>query len=223
MENGLTDELEFVDRVVKSGAELRECMDQLIAYCEEQCPGTAWEAVRALDIDEDIENLTTRLKIILAAAPPPQDIRAYWFGIYNPDTEDGPSCALYVSGAPRFDQDDETFDWACPAEDSYLPEDRFLESRVLHELYQILQESGLHTFPKPCKREGLCGGENHCWLGDYVLSLGYSCLAVREICTNLVEDLVSPEGSTITIAVGYDSGDGIVIGSIEGDEGSAAE
>jgi hypothetical protein len=202
MENGLTDELEFVDRVVKSGAEIHDCMEQLIAFCEEQCPGTAWEAVRALDIETDIENLTARLKIILAAAPPPLNIRAYWFGIYNPDTEEGPSCALYVSGAPRFDPDDETFDWACVTDDSYLPVERFLQSSVLHELYQILQESGQYDFPRPCKRKGLCGGVNHCWLGDYVLSLGYSCLVVREICTNLYADLVSRDGYSITTGVG---------------------
>jgi hypothetical protein len=218
MENGLTDELELVDRVVNSGADVRECMEQLIAHCERQCPGTAWEAVRALDIEDDIENLTTRLKMILAAAPPPPSIRAYWFGVFNTDTEQGPTCALYVSGAVRYDPDDEMFDWACPSDDSYLPADRFLESRVLHEMYQILQESGQYEFPKRCKRKGLCGGGNHCWLGDYVLSLGYACLAVREMCTNLVHDLVSPEGAVITIAVGYDSGDGIVIGAIGGED-----
>lgn len=43
----------------------------------------------------------------ISQEPFPDDIQAWWFGLYEP-------YGIYVLGSTEFDEQDEYFEWACP-------------------------------------------------------------------------------------------------------------
>jgi hypothetical protein len=51
-------------------------------------------------------------------------------------------------------------------------------------------------------------------IGEYVLCLGYACLAVKHLCEVVPPDLWLGSKDKRAIAVGFDSGDDILIGEI---------
>lgn len=50
----------------------------------------------------------------ISQEPFPDDIQAWWFGLYEP-------YGIYVLGSTEFDEQDEYFEWACPKDDDFYP------------------------------------------------------------------------------------------------------
>ena len=183
---------EFVKRTIESGSGVADGMMGLIGYCEKKKPNVVWKKIRRLNF-RDAEGLREWLVELLSAEPPANEIKAFWFGLFNPALDDGRvSCCLYVSGSTRFDE----ADWACWADDSYAPDGRYADSKVLDEIYSLTNEKGVGD------------------IGEYVLCLGYACLAVKHLCETIPSELLFGSRGTRAVAVGFDSGDEILIGDV---------
>lgn len=215
MSNDLLKHFEFVQQVVKSHTSVPDGMTELVGYCEASCPISVWDRILRLDFAKDVACLQAWLSHVLSDEPPAENIKAFWFGLFNPVIAGQTSCDLYLSGSVEFDPEDETHDWACWTDESYLPNGRYAKSQVLHEIYYIVHQSGQPVFPYPCKRRGLCSGNYSCWLGEYVLCLGYACLSLKEVLQSIEPTLLLGKARTRAVVVGYDSGDAILMGNID--------
>ena len=183
-------------RITYSASSVTKGMNALLDYTAQAQPSAMWEVLRRLDYEEDAAALRAWLRQVLTEEPPPQGVRAYWFGIFNPVVDEEVSCAFYVSG-PTEDYTPDTLDWACWTDETYLPQDRYAPSPVLHALYRAAQ--------------GVDGAE---LLGEYTLCLGYACLAVAEVMRSLDPVLFLGDADERPVAVGFDEGDGLPLGTV---------
>ena len=176
---------DFIDNLVKVSPNVSSGMTSLLDYCESKSSNSVWLKIREMDFGADVQHLSNWLNQILTVEPPSDEIKALWFGLYNPVKNGKTSCKLYVSGSVT--QPDKP-DWAVWNEKSYLPERRYADSTVLPEIYAILTENDMQ----------------YDW--EYILCLGYACLAVKTICDPFVF-----EQKELAIAVGFDEGDYIFV------------
>jgi hypothetical protein len=184
----------YTENVVKSAKSVSAGMTELIDFCETNMPNPVWASIRKLDFESEVTRLHIWLEQVLTQEPPDKEINGFWFGVFNPELEDEQiGCDFYVSGSTRFDPNDETGDWSTWEDDSYLPEDRYANSQILNEIYRLVNESGTTE------------------IGEYILCLGYTGLAVKQLCAALNPALLRGERETRAVAVGFDEGDFIVI------------
>ena len=103
---------------------------------------------------------------------------------------------IYVCGSKRFDPNPDDNNWACgPA---WWPEDRYAQSSILARIYRTAY-----------RKNGL--GNN----AEYPLCLAYGALAVRELLRQLEPDLILQSSKSLGIAVGFDSGDFVLVGKLD--------
>jgi len=183
-------------RITFSASTVAEGMSALIDLTAQAEPSAKWDELRSLDYEGDALTLRGWLAGVLAAEPPASDVKAYWFGVFNPVVDDEASCEFYVSGATE-DYTPDTLDWACWTEETYLPQDRYAPSQVLPALYRTAQ-----------------GVEDAELLGEYTLCLGYVCLVVMAMARSLEPRLFLSGAAPRRIAVGFDAGDGLLLGTV---------
>lgn len=176
------EDLEYIEQVVRSETNVQTGFSRLLSYCQAKWQHDIWQRIARLNVEDDVEQLSIWLKQLFAKEPPHDNIKAYWFGLFNHILENGEvTCGLYVSGSTQFDSS--TSDWACWDEDSYLPEGRHANSLILRQIYSLVSDTKVAL------------------VGEYMLCFGYSCLTVKYIFGN------SPKPAV----VGFDSGDFIAI------------
>ena len=179
-----------------SASNVTDGMTALIDYTAQAQPSAKWDELRFLDYQADALALRDWLTGVLADEPPAPNVKAYWFGVFNPVVEDEASCGFYVSGATE-DYTPDSLDWACWTEETYLPQDRYAPSQVLPALYRTAQRM-----------------EDAELLGEYTLCLGYVCLAVMEMARSLEPRLFLGGAEERPIAAGFDAGDGLLLGLV---------
>ncbi len=192
-------------RITFSASTVADGMSALIDYTAQTQPSTEWDELRSLDYQGDALALRGWLAGVLADEPPASDVKAYWFGVYNPVVDDEASCGFYVSGATE-DYTPDTLDWACWMEGTYLPQGRYAPSQFLPALYRTAQ--------------GVEGAE---LLGEYTLCLGYVWLAVMAMARSLEPRLFLGSAEERPIAAGFDDGDNILLGTVRKTGWSPAE
>jgi hypothetical protein len=182
---------EFIKRTIESGNDVAAGMTELVGYCKKKKPNVVWKEIRQLDFRDDVERLGKWLVEVLSTEPPANEIKAFWFGLFNPVLDDGRvSCCLYVSGSTRFGE----IDRPCWRDDSYVPDGRYADSKILNEIYSLTNEKGLGD------------------IGEYVLCLEYACLAVKHLCETIPQELLLGLNDKRAVAVGFDAGgDGILV------------
>ena len=186
-----------IEGVVRDSASVEDGMAQLIRHCDVSWPHDVWERIGGLDWGGDLRYLTEWLGAVIQQEPPAAEVKAYWFGLFNPTLETGePTCGLYISGSTRYSETDLDMEWACWDDDSYLPEARYARSTALEGIYRLLSESGEPDLAAA---------------GEYTLCLGYAALAVRAACRSADPALLA-RGCERPVVVGFDSGDWIVLG-----------
>ena len=188
-----------VEAVMSAGDSLDAGMASLIDFCAEHEQWRGWGALRKLDFSADQKRLHRWLKRLLTKEPPPKAIKAYWFGLFNPVVGGKTTCGLYVAGAKHFDANDESFEWAC--DPAYFPDGRYAESQVLDEIYRTV-----------CKAKGSVSS-----YGEYVLRLGFVGLVAKALATTIEATTWLGTTRSRVIAVGFDSGDGVLVGSVTKD------
>jgi hypothetical protein len=183
-----------IERLVRNKTPLVAGMHTLLDFCQKLQPSPRWKKLYQLNYEEDLLNLAFWLETVLLVEPPPKSITGYWFGLFNPILEDGvPTSCLYLAGSKLFDPEMKEPDWACDAD--YLPEERYLDSAVLTEIYRTVSKG----------RSGI--GE----LGEYTLCLGYAALAMAACCRSPLRDLLVGKAASRGVVVGFDGGDEILI------------
>lgn len=194
MASDMVEAHEHVKAVVDRAANVRAGMEQLLSYCARLQPFEGLAAMAALDFEDDQKLLRKWLVEVLTDEPPPEWIKAFWFGLADRAIDNGgTTCCLYVSGSTEYDPQDQAFDWASDPE--YFPDRRYAPSRVLDAICQRLSSAN------PEARQ----------LARYVLCLGYAALAVREVCNSIEAGLLVGEAGPRAVAVGFDAGDGLGI------------
>jgi hypothetical protein len=101
-------------------------------------------------------------------------------------------------GSDGFDAADEQCLWA--VESTYKPRAGTVDSTVLDAIYLQVQAAG----------------QDVAAFGEYMLGLGYACLAVRDTCDSLRTQLLAG-ASDRGIAVGFDCGDAVLFGAHRAD------
>ena len=182
--------------VLASDISLAEGMARLIDFCADQESWRGWLALRQLDFAADERRLKRWLVGVLTKEPPQKSVKAYWFGIFNPIVEDKATCGMYLAGSKIFDAADETFDWACGPD--YFPNGRYAESQVLDEIYR-----------KVDKAKGSVSE-----YGEYVLCLGFGGLIIKTLANTIDVETWLGNLNSRAVAIGFDSGVGILMGSI---------
>lgn len=182
----------FVEDVAQSDRDVNEGMGDLIAYCQKRWPSNVWATLRGFDYDRDVSNLSRWLRGLLTAEPPSSEVQAFWYGLFNPVLANGQvRCGLYLYGSTEYEKD--SADWACLTEETYAPKGRYANSLILHQLYQAVAETEVAS------------------VGEYMLCLGYAALAVKAIHYRACKDVLLTEQALLPVAVGFDSGDYIVL------------
>ena len=183
---------------VRQPSSISQAMSEVIDVCQKSVPHKDWERLRDLPYD-DIYLLNEWFNGLLKSDPISEDIRGLWFGLFNPIYDDEPSSDMYFSGSVEYDESDEDFEWACTVE--YLPEGRYARSSILNDIYQIAYSS----------EHGL---KNN---AEWTLALSYATLAVKHLLTTVDPELIVRHKHDIGIAVGFDSGDAVQLGTMRMD------
>ncbi len=179
-------------------------MNSLLDYCDTGYPSPVWDGLRSLDYEADVAALRTWFWQVLEAEPPSPNVKGFWFGLFE-SLEDGvPIYILYVSGSVE-EYTSENEGWACWKDDSYLPENRYSNSQILKTLAPVL-----HSEPDAVE------------LGEYVLCLGYACLAVPLLMQTLSPDLLLGGAERRAVTVGFDEADVNLLGYVTSQGWSSA-
>jgi hypothetical protein len=93
-----SDDLAYIREVMETALDTKSGFALLVDYCQAKWPHELWHKLRLLDVDGDIEQLLYWLTHVFATEPPPDTIKALWFGLFNPslgpDVDDA-SCDIY--------------------------------------------------------------------------------------------------------------------------------
>jgi hypothetical protein len=185
-----TQDKEFIQKVLGYSHSTQPSMNFLLEYCADSTESIAWRKISELDFEKDVKHLQNWLRKTLTAQPPAEFIQAFWFGLTNPVLNDGEtSCDLYVSGSIHFDTNDPTGAWTHLDPTFYLPKGCYAQSAILDRIYYMIHQYGV-VDP-----------------GEYVLCLGYACLAVRAACSQIEKHLLYGFSGPRPIAVGFENGD----------------
>lgn len=189
-----------------------ESMSILIDKCEKAHPHSDWQVLRSLPFG-DLSPLLNWLRLPFQEEPATSLLRGLWFGLFNPCRDDGsPTADIYVCGSDRFDPDPEDNNWAVGPD--WWPESRYALSTVLDDVYRIAYRQN-----RPAAEQNGCLGND----AEYPMCLGYGCFAVRETLTLVEPSLILGKSDALGIAVGFDSGDFVLLGEFTKDGLSPTE
>lgn len=182
-----------VHELVRKAPRLRDAWTELVDYARD-CEGDPfWRSLAEIDVDSNLEHLRAWLRGTLEREPPPDGIRAYWFGLCNPLGDDGEATSdFYVAGSMEFDREDP--DWAC--DPAYWPSDGYAGCGVCRRIYAASYVKG-----GPAVR-----GEYFC--------LWHSCLVIAQLCREY-GSLLRGNAAERHVAVGFDDGDQVVLGTLK--------
>jgi hypothetical protein len=184
----------FVVKELASKRSLRESMDRVIAKCSKEHPHVDWDKLRALPYD-DLDDLREWIEKPFRYEPSRKTLAGLWFGLFNPIRDREPLADIYVCGSERFDRSPDDNSWAVGPQ--WRPEDRYANSSVLARVYRIASRKG--------------GLGNH---AEYPLCLAYGGLAVRDLLRAGDPSLFLGSSSSLGVAVGFDSGDFVLVGKL---------
>lgn len=180
-----------------------ESMDALIDLCEAACPHSDWAKLRGLPYAV-LSSLLEWVQKPFREELPVFPLKGLWFGLFNP-CPDGrtPVADIYVCGSERFDPDPNDDSWAVGPD--WWPEARYANSAVLADIYRIANRQGT-----PLAEQKECLGN----VAEYALVLGYGAFAVRELLGLVEPALLLGQSASLGIAVGFDSGDFVLVGRL---------
>jgi hypothetical protein len=181
----ISDELEASRPV---GESVRHVVDQ----CAAVAPHRDWDRLRGFDFD-DLGPLREWIQLTLTDEAPDVPLSGLWFGIFNPVYGNGPTADFYIAGSDRFDPDPDSNEWACGP--TWWPESRYARSEIMASIHRVAYKKG-----------GL-GND-----AEYPLCLAYTAFAVRELLNALDARIVLKSVGPVGVAVGFDSGDFLLLG-----------
>ncbi len=123
--------LDHVAALARDAADPASGLRQVADFLDPE--GKALGKLRKAKIERDVAVIRKQLTEVIAAEPPPPEVTAIYFGLFESEDDDGEEAiGYYVSGVITFDPDSPD-SLVNPA---WCPEDRYLTSRVLRLLKQ---------------------------------------------------------------------------------------
>lgn len=177
---------------LKSRRPLSQSMSRLIDGCEAAHPHPDWARMRELPY-ADLSPLIRWLQQTFEARPPGDDHRGMWFGLSNPIRAGKTLADMSVLVCEEFDPDSPDAAWTGTAGVSGGQ----AKSDIMADIYSI-------AYRDP---EGGLGND-----AEYPLCLGYGALAVRDTLRALEASFILGKSDWIGVAVGFVSGDIILLG-----------
>jgi hypothetical protein len=173
-----------------------DSMADLVDLCQAASPHPDWSRLRSLPYG-DLSHLSDWVSRPFRDEPHARPLRGLWFGLFNPSNDDDEVWAdIYVSGSERFEMSSDNNEWA--VDPDWWPDARYASSPVLADIYRIAY------------REGGLGND-----AEYPLCLSYGAFAVRELLSQIDPALVLGNSDSLGVAVGFDSGDFVLIGEFK--------
>jgi hypothetical protein len=167
-------------------------MRRIISRCREVCPHPDWDELARLPYD-DVHDFQDWLPRPFELSPPTTILAGLRFGLFNPIYDRGIVADIYICGSTRFDPNPDNCDWAVGPD--WWPEGRYAHSKILADIYKIAyREKGL---------------END---AEYPLCLAYGAAMVRGLLNSPDAQSFRRHCGTPGVAVGFDSGDFILLG-----------
>jgi hypothetical protein len=173
-------------------------MDEILTACHARLPHSVWHELAGLEFDDDVNMLREWVARLLDQEAIPEHVDGLYFGLaeYADAGRDGTICRFTLVGGSGFDPADQDCQWVL--QPTYSPSSGLADSSVLTAIYRQVQQAGGDVAA----------------LGQYMLGLGYGCLAVRTICDELRTQLLD-QVAWRGVAVGFDCGDAILLGRLE--------
>jgi hypothetical protein len=183
-----------------------EAMAALIDQCETARPHPDWAKLRALPYS-NLSPLLDWVQEPFREEPPAVPLKGLWFGLFNPCLDGRtPVADIYVCGSERFHPDPHENSWAVGPD--WWPEARYASSAVLADIYRIAYRQGARV----AEQKGCLGND-----AEYPLCLGYGAFVVRELLARVELSLILGRSVSLGIAVGFDSGDFVLLGELTHD------
>jgi hypothetical protein len=159
------------------------------------CPAPVWDQLARGPFDEDAKALGPWLQEALTRFPPSRPLTGLWFGLATPVDEAGaPQHAMYLAGTSEPDVSMEDHQWIYALD--WRPD---IRPAPLLELRRF--PTGFEDPPREGEPEAA-----------WALPLAYAASAVVQTLRNLPP---GPWAAPATVtAVGYDSGDILVLGTL---------
>lgn len=191
----------LIENIVTNAKSIQDGWRTLLKEAAAMQPADVWKTLEGLDVGDDLAYREIWFKMLLRTEPPPESVRAFWFGIFDRSGEKkGESLAtLYACGSERYELENRyDFDWA--VNPKWFPERRYASSDILDAISREANRMKSGEL-----REAL----------SYFLTLGYASLLVR-FTVGAISKAKAPYLSRTKrpLAVGFDSGDGVFIGVV---------
>ncbi len=167
----------------------------VIAACEHGVAHKDWRKLRELPYD-DIAAMQAWIQRPFIKEPPKVSLAGLWFGLFNPIYKGEVVADIYLSGSSRFSDNEEELDWAYGRE--YFPEARNAHSSILSSIYRIAY-SGKRALGSDA---------------EWPLCLAYGAFLVKWLLSEVDPRLILQKSSSVGVAVGFDSGDFILLGKL---------
>jgi hypothetical protein len=183
-------DLVLIGGLFTSRAEVAGSMIEILDFCSSKYPLTSLSQAYKFPYRKETEDLQEWALHVLTREPPPDSIKAYYFGLFERVGKENDKRVvqprMYISGSEHFDA--ENSDWACSP--TYFPTGRYVVSEVLTGLERIAKDSEKHYIEL-----------------SYLLQISFAGLAVSHIMHALSADFTLGGRSRRELAVGFDSGD----------------
>lgn len=231
--------------LVLSNADTASSYRQLCQLCNEVSPHPIWKRMAVLDVRRDLHRILEWGHRLLTELPPPDQVRAFWFGLMDDTLPDGTATTLLcLAGSEAIDPRVKDFEWNDTL--LYCPDHHPAPSHVLAEIAaradELFDEEQKHFDGEENAETPDSDWEeddaSDIWAGvpfepdedddedptpssllSYVLTLGYGALAAKHLCRRLDRNLLLGENEEREVIVGFPEGDAMVIGTISAIEG----
>jgi hypothetical protein len=186
-----------LEDVVRSTCTVAKGMRRIIRYCSRADPNPRWKLFDKLEIDEDLLRLKAWFETAFTENPPPDDVPGLWFGLIDVDRDGEPSFDMHLSGGHLDDEQPEDL----VIGGSWGPRNEFAHSGVLDQIHKIAHAQEGRELED----------------AEYHLALAYGALAVRWLAMTLNPELLLGGAPQRVLAVGFDDGDSIGVGTLGSD------
>jgi hypothetical protein len=183
-----------IEDVIRSTCTVPDGMRRIIRYCSRAEPNPRWKLFDDLAIDEDLLRLQGWLEAVFAEQPPPESVPGLWFGLTGVERGGESSFDLHLSGG--YPDDEEPHDRVIGG--SWQPRMEYADSIVLDQIHKIAHSEDMDD-------------------AEYQLALSYGGLVVRWLATTLSPEVLLVGAPERVLAVGFDDGDSLGIGTLRPD------
>lgn len=184
-----------IESLVHAPLSVSAKLSRVIDACEAGFPHDGWQALRAVQYDDDVSRLRSWIPQLLQDEPPPFSIRGVWIGIANYVSDGRETADMHFVGSESYDPQDTDQHWAVYA--GYRPERGEAQSAVLDTIYDI----AYRRYPELNND------------AEWSLCLAYAAFSIAEILRNATPKSFGSDDE-VGVVVGFDEGDSVTVGRV---------